>query len=478
MGCRQSTLLEETLSKSERLRNYRRSAVLSYNLVQTSTQEPPYQVERLLGTGSMGTVTLVHRKDKKELYACKTIRRLHNAEMLEELRNEINIVSRLDYPHIVKFLHVYYGPSQTSIVMEYCSGGDLYTRAPYTEVNARRVLRPILRAVAYLHQQGFIHRDLKMENVMFHGDTVKIIDFGLSCRYQPGHRLRQVGTLQTMAPEVFSGDYDSQCDVWSVGVMAFELLCGIKPFRSTHLASLFNEIAGAKYRRFPVGISQQAKTFVQQMLQKDPHQRPTIQQALEYPWIQAKTKSWTLQEALVTQLQAYAQISTLQKVTSLVVAHQRAASNNPQLDACRETFLRLDGQNKGVLDLDDLRRALLPTCKEYDINHWFAAVDVYGDGVICFTEFLAVTLLDNKYWTPARIAEAFEQLANGKDTITVDGLRLWLGRLATPERVDDILHGVTDISLEDFGKEFHQDEPKVIELEAWAKVFICWKKKR
>jgi len=481
MGCTQSSQAKDgKLSKSERLRNYRQDAALKTNLVQTSTTDPyesDYVLVKQLGVGSMGSVASCRKKDGSkdtQLYACKTIRksRMHNKEFLQELRNEINIVSRLDHPHIVKFLHVYYGPSQISIVMELCSGGDLYKRAPYTEASARAVLVPVLHAVTYMHDQGYIHRDLKMENIMFNGDVVKIIDFGLSCRYQAGRRLRQVGTLQTMAPEVFSGEYNEKCDVWSVGVIAFEMICGHKPFAAVQLVSLLNEIAGAKYQ-FKAGMSKDSKDFLQKLLQKDPAQRLSTLEAMDHEWLQPHheaTAAASSELRASTKLQAYSETTTLQKVASLVVAHQQATLSNHRLRAWQAEFLRLDRDGTGVLSLDEFRHAMQNDMETAQVDELFASMDAYGDGVVSYTEFLAAVLLDREYWTEECMARAFDELdASGSGTITVDDLKSWLGRLATPEHIDRILNQVSkdsgkkSITLDEFMDAFHDKDDNLVQ---------------
>lgn len=133
-----------------------------------------YEVVKQLGVGSMGSVASVRLKSKSPsssttnsgLYAMKTLRlgRL-TSEFQRELENEIRIVSDLDHPGIVKFHHVIRDGRQCYVVMDLCSGGDLYKRAPYSESQARDILQQLLSAVAYLHSRNYVHRDLKVRIV-------------------------------------------------------------------------------------------------------------------------------------------------------------------------------------------------------------------------------------------------------------------------------------------------------------------------
>ena len=159
------------------------------------------------------------------LYAMKTIRlnRIKMEGCVDELRNEIAIMRDLDHPHIVRAIETFEWKGEISIVMELCSGGDLYDRDPYTEAEAARIINSVLGAVAHMHSRNIIHRDLKFENILFvttsSRSEVKVIDFGLSKVYgeDKAHLKDAVGTMYTMAPEVIMGDYSEMADMWSIG---------------------------------------------------------------------------------------------------------------------------------------------------------------------------------------------------------------------------------------------------------------------
>lgn len=121
------------------------------------------------------------------------------------------------------------------MVIELCTGGDLYARNPYTEVQAADITKQILSAINYMHMRNVIHRDVKFENLCYLSSnpndwTVKLIDFGLAQIYRNRMMTSRVGTLYTMSPETIQGVYNSKADLWSVGVVAFQLLSGTKPF--------------------------------------------------------------------------------------------------------------------------------------------------------------------------------------------------------------------------------------------------------
>jgi len=132
-------------------------------------------------------------QQSKKMYAMKSIHlsRVTDQSFVEELRNEVRILRSLDHPHIVRPIETFFHRNQLFIVMELCTGGDLYARDPYTEEEAARIISSILSAIAYMHSRNICHRDLKYENILFVNNSptaeVKLIDFGEFC---VGDRLR------------------------------------------------------------------------------------------------------------------------------------------------------------------------------------------------------------------------------------------------------------------------------------------------
>lgn len=210
----------------------------------------------------------------------------------------------MKHPNIVKLHEAYERRRHIYLIMEYCSGGNLAQRQqqrPYTEAQAVAVVSQILSAVAYLHERNVVHRDLKLENIMFDAKgVVKIIDFGLATKYlSDDYKVMtdRVGTLYSMAPQVLQGVYTSKCDLWSIGVITYVLLCGHYPFWgpprsmpwSKRRKIMIDRIMRGKYMRMEGpswgGVSQEAKDFCVSLLQMDPNRRPTAKQALRSRWI-------------------------------------------------------------------------------------------------------------------------------------------------------------------------------------------------
>lgn len=233
------------------------------------------------------------------LYVLKSIMKDHIGDdrVMDEMRAEIDTMSRLDHPNVVKLHEAYERRRHIYLVLEYCSGGNLADRT-FAEGESSVICRKVLSAVAYLHSRGVFHRDLKLKNVMLDGaGEIKLIDFGLATKY-PSDEYKvmtdKVGTLYSMAPQVLQGVYTGKCNLWSVGVISYLLLSGgQQPFYgpprpmpwAKRRKITIDRIMRCRYQE-TVGptweaVSSDAKDFVKSLLQMDPDDRPTAEEALK-----------------------------------------------------------------------------------------------------------------------------------------------------------------------------------------------------
>lgn len=157
----------------------------------------------------------------------------------------------------------------------------------------------MLSAVAFLHSQHIVHRDLKIENwVLKSGNNLwsplKLIDFGLSTHFTPGHKLSRVaGSSYYIAPQILKKCYTEACDIWSLGVTVYILLSGAPPFFGPDEDMLRERILKGKYV-FPqelfCDVSEDALNFVSCLLAYEEEDRLTAIQALNHPWLEANCK--------------------------------------------------------------------------------------------------------------------------------------------------------------------------------------------
>ncbi len=219
---------------------------------------------------------------------------------LELAKTEIDILKICQHPNIIKLYDIFDNSDYIYIVMEYCSGGDLFSyiekrNYKLNESKAAEIIHKLSMAVYYLHSYGIIHRDLKPENILMTDESenadIRLLDFGLSKIIGPNEKcLEPFGTLSFVAPEVLKGKpYDKSVDLWSIGIITYLLLCGFLPFDDEHSE---REIARQTIQDpvpFPSNIwdklSSEAKEFVDRLLQKNPDDRMSITQVLESKWI-------------------------------------------------------------------------------------------------------------------------------------------------------------------------------------------------
>jgi len=215
------------------------------------------------------------------------------------LQNEIDILTHVDHPNIVKLYQVFEDSDSYSLVMELMTGGELFDtileKEHFSEREAADTVRPIIDAINYCHNLNIIHRDIKPENLLFSKKdplmrTIKVSDFGLA-RFISLETLATTtcGTPGYVAPEILEQrPYGKECDYWSIGVVLYILLCGFPPFYDEDNMVLFEKIKKGKYD-FPSPawdhISAEAKEIIKRLLVVDPTLRWNCDHLLNHPWI-------------------------------------------------------------------------------------------------------------------------------------------------------------------------------------------------
>jgi calcium/calmodulin-dependent protein kinase I len=259
---------------------------------------PGWELGKELGSGHFAKVRLCTNQASGQVAAVKIIKKPKGSK-LAIIKSEVDILKSIDHPYIVKCFEAVDSPDKMYLVMEIMKGGELFDRivdkGHFTEGDAVDVTAKLLSAMKYLHDKGIAHRDLKPENLLMTDDSetaeVKITDFGLSKVFDEQSQVMQTpcGTPGYIAPEVLlMKGYDKQCDIWSLGVIVYILLCGFPPFYADNDAQLFEKIKKGEYeflRPYWDPISDSAKDFIRTMLQVDPKKRVTCDQAMAHPWL-------------------------------------------------------------------------------------------------------------------------------------------------------------------------------------------------
>lgn len=253
-----------------------------------------YELDRTIGTGGFGKVKLATHTLTGEKVAVKIMDKTKLGKDLPRVKLEISALKNLSHTNICKLYQVIETETHCYVVMEYCSGGELFDhiveKSRLSEMESRMFFRQIISAVSYLHDNGYAHRDLKPENVLLDKEqNLKIIDFGLCAKPQGGMDsllLTSCGSPTYAAPELIQGVkyHGSEVDIWSMGVILYALLCGCLPFESDNIDELFRKILRGKYVE-PGWLSSGSKRLLRRMLCVDPLKRIRISELINDPWV-------------------------------------------------------------------------------------------------------------------------------------------------------------------------------------------------
>lgn len=266
--------------------------------------EDKYILKELLGTGAFSEVRLAESREKPgQMFAVKIIDKKALKGKEDSLENEIRVLRRLTHPNIVQLLETFEDKHKVYLVMELVTGGELFDRivekGSYTEKDASGLIRQVLEAVDYMHDQGVVHRDLKPENLLYYNpdedSKIMISDFGLSKMEDSGIMATACGTPGYVAPEVLAQKpYGKAVDVWSIGVISYILLCGYPPFYDENDANLFAQILKGEFEfdsPYWDDISDSAKDFIHKLMCVNVEERYSCKQALAHPWISGNAAS-------------------------------------------------------------------------------------------------------------------------------------------------------------------------------------------
>ena len=257
-----------------------------------SPLEKDYQIHETLGKGAYGKVVKALHLPSGEFRAIKIINTRHlHKEDKNKIFQEIKILSKLDHPNIIKIYEYFLSNRSIYIVMEMLTGGELFdkiiTEQKFTEAMAAKTIREVLSAVQYCHEKKIVHRDLKPENILVEDDTIKIIDFGTSRKFEMDKLMTNShGTPYYIAPEVLFNRYNEKCDIWSCGVILYILLCGLPPFNGRSDSEIMENVKVAQLnfgKKFS-HVSNQAKDLISLMLETDIKKRPSAKDCLMHEW--------------------------------------------------------------------------------------------------------------------------------------------------------------------------------------------------
>mmetsp|Transcript_3552 Transcript_3552/g.5651 ORF Transcript_3552/g.5651 Transcript_3552/m.5651 type:complete len:447 (-) Transcript_3552:488-1828(-) len=283
------------------------------------------EIGEILGVGSFSTVHAATNITNGQPLAIKMVKVPEDNDIfIVRLRREVNILMEMDHANIIRLLKVYEVPGKVNLVMERCQGGELFSLLEgmefdedgtrniiplgqseseifkFDEALVVEIVHQVLSVVEHMHSRKIVHRDLKLENVLFNEPylspnkrhEVKVVDFGFAKVLDEGEELYSAcGSPHYAAPEVVAAKdsgvgYRFACDMWAVGVITYTLLCCQYPFDGETDGEVIQKVQTGDFT-FPdhVTVSAEAEDFVRKLIVKDVGLRATAFEALQHPWI-------------------------------------------------------------------------------------------------------------------------------------------------------------------------------------------------
>ena len=252
----------------------------------------------MIGKGAIGEVYKALDTETAQTVAIKQIDLYSiSNENISSIEGEINLLKNLDHPNIVKYIECIRTKSHINLVLEYVENGSLHQMVKQSGKMGEHLVfifvKQILEGLAYLHNQGIIHRDIKGANLLLtKNGIVKLADFGYSILNDKNKVNSIVGTACFMAPEVIEqkGNISPKCDIWSLGCTIIQLLTTKPPYYEFEPMAAMFRIVTDDCPPIPNGISNFLKDFLLKCFIKEPSKRPSAKELLLHPWITTPNK--------------------------------------------------------------------------------------------------------------------------------------------------------------------------------------------
>ena len=440
------------VSPHKKIRKY---TELESNIIQAASLlkdiRKEYRFKNQLGGGHFGTVRRGYRiseKNKKmKFFAIKSIPMKNLSCNINDFIKEVDIISTLDHPNIIKFYETFHDDYFFHIVMELCKGKEIiHQMGNYCFIEEKKVtyiIFKVLLAIAHCHNRGVTHRDLKPENILFDSmkkdAEIKILDFGLSRKYDKEQKMHSIlGTPYYVAPEVLKGEYDEKCDIWSIGAMTYLMLCGEPPFNGNSNNEIFKKIVKEKIKFKSLlwkNISNNAKDFVKICLSKNSNKRPSAQEALNHIWFsnvknEIHNNKNIKKEILLNIKDFNINYEFKQMVLKYLINNKLSYEEKKVF---KDAFYALDFNHNGFIIESDLKKAFdlfNINIDEKQINHLFNILPENKNLGLGFTEFIMAGIDKKSIFTEENLEDAFNYFdINKTGDIEFDNLNSALLRM-------------------------------------------------
>jgi len=258
-----------------------------------------FDIGRKLGSGKFGNVYVAREKQSQYVVALKVLfkRQITESNVEHQVRREIEIQSHLRHPNILRLYAYFHDQARIYLVLEYAPQGTLYNALQaqplkrFDDRQSATYIKALCSALIYLHEKDVIHRDIKLENLLLgHKGVLKIADFGWSVHEPSSMRMTLCGTVDYLPPEMILNEpHTKNVDLWSMGVLCFELLVGRPPFYANNYDETYKKILKVDYQ-LPEYVSKAAAHLISKLLVLNPENRLPLDQVMLHPWIAVHTQ--------------------------------------------------------------------------------------------------------------------------------------------------------------------------------------------
>ena len=397
-----------------------------------------YIMGKSIGTGAFGTVRLCIHKATRQTRACKILKKA--TQDIKALQEEVEILSKLSHPNIMQLYEVYNDKTNFYIVSEFCQGGELFDaiskKGNFNENEASKIMKQVLSAITYSHQNNIVHRDLKPENILLedkgNDSIIKIIDWGCAKNFNKNEKLtNKDGTPYYIAPEVLEGNYDEKCDIWSCGVILYIMLCGYPPFDGESEEEILDKVKKGSFE-FPKeewkNISKDAIDLIEKMLTFESNKRISALECLRHNWfIKNKHKGISDKKTaknIISNMKKFKRGKKLEQASIAFIVNQ-LISKDERKELIKQ-FQDWDTNGDGVLSRDEIIEGYRKTygaVDENEIDNIMKSIDLDGNGVIDYNEFLSCAFNRDKIMSKDNLELTFKAFdTDGSGKISADEL--------------------------------------------------------
>ena len=478
---KKSTTLVEKSRLESKFQEEMKLCVLSQTLIKEEKGDPSkkYKILKRLGDGSYGTVYSVVNNQTGIYAAMKKIEKLKENEIDDlEIKNEINILKKLDHPNIVKIYEFYDTLTDFYIVTEYCKKGELYgyIKNYYSENQLAVLFYQVFSGLSYLHEKHILHRDLKLENIMISEIEedintkekyfwIKIIDFGTAKIFKKNKNEKAVvGSSYYIAPEVLKQKYNEKCDTWSVGVILYMLICGRAPFDGKNDDEIIESIKIGEYNnKHPklLSRSKEVQDLVSCLLERKINKRLSAFDALNHPFF-TKFNSRALFcnfnekeiQSYLDNLLNYKFQSKFQQLVLAFVVHNIPHSNETRIILKLFRFFNTKGNCKLtkkelIIGLYKFRDKIIV---DQSIDDIFLMLDGDNNGYIEYEEFLRACIDKNNVLNNENLKYAFKFLdKDNSGTLSVDKIMNVFVKKGNQTLKDIFKHSIEEVDKDNDG---------------------------